>query len=195
MDPRHFDTFVKSAATGLPRRTLLRALVAGALGAALVGREPGRAATCGKDKDRCDEDHPCCGGATCFNGRCRCKAGLRPACGRCLDLDHDQKNCGECGRVCPGSQICCNGTCVNPNIDGSHCGQCGQVCGNFQTCRAGVCECPRDWVNCGGTCCSNGAYCRFNGRRDVCACPEGMILCNGTTCVVRGEGGCGARFP
>jgi hypothetical protein len=61
--------------------------------------------------------------------------------GHCVDYNTDASNCGRCGNVCSGGQLCesggcecaygltlCDGECVNVRFDSDNCGWCGSVC-------------------------------------------------------------------
>ncbi|MBX3225158.1 MAG: hypothetical protein KF795_31865 [Labilithrix sp.] len=83
--------------------------------------------------------------AHCVKGACQlvCKSGFADCNGFVEDgcegnLSQDKQNCGACGVVCPGSDVCFMGECVC-SIEGS-CGTCGNVCPrNTQP------PFPRDW--------------------------------------------------
>jgi hypothetical protein len=52
----------------------------------------------------------------------------RECCGvACTDLQFDRGNCGACGNICTGGDICCNGDCVAPHPEGL-CGLGGPAC-------------------------------------------------------------------
>jgi len=66
----------------------------------------------------------CAGGAPCADTTC-CASG-------CTNLKTDRNNCGVCGRMCSGFDLCCNGNCVVNS--GSNCGACGVSCGPLSAC-------------------------------------------------------------
>lgn len=89
-------------------------------------------------------------------------AGLPDVChlacdGACVSSQNDPKNCGSCGNVCPGSQVCSDGTCRCPGGDvicgagadaacvslesEDNCGACGHACPPGSACVAGACVC------------------------------------------------------
>jgi hypothetical protein len=88
--------------------------------------------------------------------------GLLTSCeGRCVDLQSDIKNCGQCGKDCLGKPYCvkgacadcprgktaCYGKCVDLETDDSHCGSCSRWCRNDsyyqEFCDGGSCvDCP-----------------------------------------------------
>src|SRR5262249_45117547 len=66
----------------------------------------------------------------------------------------DPNNCGVCGKVCTGGQVCsagacvgsclapwtgCGNACVNLGTDNNNCGTCGHPCGVGQGCVDGSC--------------------------------------------------------
>ncbi len=48
----------------------------------------------------------------------RCRSGLTFCEGQCIDLGADSRNCGACGAVCSGAQVCRLGTCT-ADVDGA----------------------------------------------------------------------------
>jgi hypothetical protein len=105
-----------------------------------------------------------CDGGQCATDICSPVPPLPPPVGReacarsCVDLASDPSNCGACGSVCSGGQVCADGLCGCPagtmyctapgtisagcfNLDASpsHCGSCGQSCDPGLVCRAGGC--------------------------------------------------------
>ena len=69
------------------------------------------------------------GAPGCANGACTvgsCNAGYKDCDGRVdngceIDLIHDAKNCGACGRSCGLGKMCCNGFCL-ADLTGVNCG-------------------------------------------------------------------------
>jgi hypothetical protein len=61
---------------------------------------------------------PCPAAMACVAGECVCADGLSPCDGDCVDLRSDPLNCGECGEVCAGDEVCADGDCRLPNADG-----------------------------------------------------------------------------
>ena len=113
------------------RRSLIRTLVAAALGAVTpLGLPP-------LQSDAQSE---------CGFGESLCSGGFRGDV--CVDTDSDADNCGQCGTVCPGTSRCRGGecectfgselcpsnyfpddlVCVDTDSDADNCGQCGTVC-------------------------------------------------------------------
>lgn len=89
--------------------------------------------------------------------------------GFCVETSSNPKNCGECGRGCPGT-TCSSGQCTNTCAlgfldcdknaftgceansasDPENCGSCGAKCSFDQTCELGKCACPQGSDNCDG---------------------------------------------
>lgn len=74
--------------------------------------------------------------------------------GECIPTSSDPDNCGGCGVVCAGNQVCsggfctdgctggltaCDRRCVDTAQDSDHCDGCGLACGDGQGCADGVC--------------------------------------------------------
>lgn len=80
----------------------------------------------------------------CLDGEALCTGG-------CANLGIDPNNCGACGIVCPGGQLCslgvccdaagtvCGGQCVDVFTDRRHCGVCGFACEPGARCVLGLC--------------------------------------------------------
>ncbi|RDV37203.1 hypothetical protein DV096_14560 [Bradymonadaceae bacterium TMQ3] len=77
--------------------------------------------------------------------------------GECIPTSVDPENCGGCGVVCEGSDVCsggscvdpescpgeleaCGGACVDTSLDSDHCGGCGITCDAGEGCVAGTCR-------------------------------------------------------
>ncbi|MDC0680585.1 MXAN_6577-like cysteine-rich protein [Sorangium atrum] len=134
---------------------------------------------CGACGDACEE------GQRCVEGRCGeggggegggdigsgvgggegCREGQTDCSGRCVNVEIDPRNCGDCdvacaeGRVCAdGSCACagdlteCDGACVDVRSDRLNCGECGSSCAPAQQCVDGACTCPDGLADCGGSC-------------------------------------------
>lgn len=116
-------------------------------------------------------------------------AGCYPPCtegsccsGICVDLGSDTANCGTCGNICPGGQVCIAGVCraCTPDCTGKMCGNdgCGGTCGACgaeEACVDGQCE------PCMGSC--EGRDCGDDGCGHSCGtCPPGQV-CSDGTCV------------
>lgn len=76
-----------------------------------------------------------------------------PVCcgGTCSDMNSDPANCGACGKVCGGSQVCWGGQCATRDLkaDVSNCGTYGDACGADLACEDGSCLCPTARRLCG----------------------------------------------
>lgn len=157
---------------------------------------------CKPEGDACANPSECCGGL-CRNGTCTaCPGDLKPCNGACVDLQTNNRYCGDCATTCASGQRCQNASCVcdgrsclNGCCDGATCqrGTSDQACGDggaaCQTCGAcTVCD--------GTTCAAQSAVCC--GAASVCqngqcvACGQGQ-RCKGGACVCDGQscaGGC-----
>ncbi|MEI6438298.1 MAG: prepilin-type N-terminal cleavage/methylation domain-containing protein [Candidatus Omnitrophota bacterium] len=145
----------------------------------------------------------CCGGictntssnanncATCGNA-----CNLGPCCNAICVGTSNKNNCGGCGIICPGNQICeyatchapCSSgevysslsyTCVNLNLDPQNCGTLGFTCGNNQICANGIC------LGYPGALCANNEEC-ITTYCDGNICTDGSDLsgcANNASCV------------
>lgn len=74
--------------------------------------------------------------------------------GDCIPTSVDPNNCGGCGKVCEGEEVCsagqcsseclpglsaCESSCVDLDNDSAHCGECGAACEDGQGCANGNC--------------------------------------------------------
>ena len=81
--------------------------------------------------------------------------------GRCVDVEIDENNCGECGVVCGDGESCvdgacvlvcpsglevCDDRCVDVGVDPDHCGGCDTACADGEVCSDGECA-----LSCGGS--------------------------------------------
>jgi hypothetical protein len=159
MDASKFDDLTISL--GSHRRSLLRALLAGAITALLGRGDPAVAGppACTADGQRCRRSNECC------SGNCKKKKGKKR--GTCKPCPAGQFQCdGGCHECCanpdcPQGQTCClnEHRCRDVRNDAAHCGQCangqcpgGAICANGdcgltcteigQECFPG-CECAR----------------------------------------------------
>jgi hypothetical protein len=96
----------------------------------------------------------------------------------CVDVQTDRANCGACGKLCSGQELCQGGRCVctggggsscsggftccpsgcrNLDTDTANCGACNRSCRQNETCVSGACKCA-GMAGCSGsqTCCSTG---------------------------------------
>jgi hypothetical protein len=174
LDGDRFDEL--TIALGARRRTVLRALLAGA-GAALVGLDragAGGTPACKAPGGTCRKAGDCC------DTRCKRKRGAKK--GRCADCPGGTQYCG--GVCCPAGESCFGGACT--------CGaaSCPGGCCGGGVCRPGTADgaCGTD----GGACaaCEDGRRCV--GGQCVCddqSCADGC--CQGGTCHVDDDGACG----
>jgi hypothetical protein len=118
----------------------------------------------------------------------------------CANTSTDNSNCGSCGHVCGGGDVCSGGSCVltcgaittcmpsggapycaNTNTDNADCGVCGHACGGGEVCTGGSCV-----LSCGAlTKCAPMAgspYCA-NTATDSANCGTCSHVCGiGETC-------------
>ena len=149
------------------------------------------------------EDGSC---IACSEGRWDCNADPKDNCE--TDLFTDPKNCGMCGKICPGTSarraVCRQGVCGDcpagsldcndngedgcetlVNSDISSCGACGKVCpkipNGVAACvngRCGLGHCNRDYADCNSDL-SDG--CEDDIRLDPANCGGCGELCQSTT--------------
>ncbi len=64
--------------------------------------------------DHCGNCNTACAATTewCTAGHC-CATGTEYCGGSCVDVLADKNNCGACGNVCPGQQVCSSGLCTS----------------------------------------------------------------------------------
>jgi len=203
MDAQRFDALARSLATTRSRRTVLRGLVGGALGALFVGvwhdrQEVTAAPPC--LGQTCVDAAGCCGGTVCdltpgspTLGTCQPAHGPCAATGTCAS-DAD----------CCATEVCQAGVCVPTHggcVLGGACPAGDADCCGGEVCANGVCVaasrqagCPSGQIRCSGTCLdpsSDPANCGACGA----ACGASQTCCGGT-CVdlqtdVNNCGGCG----
>lgn len=119
----------------------------------------------------------------------------------CVDTQSDVRNCGSCGKRCPGSQpdaspACCAGACTDLYQDVFNCGSCGHKCRVGEPCDLGFChlDCAQEGEQCSDVsdCCD--AYSCIDGKchqtcqdfGESCStvddCCGGIDLCAGGVC-------------
>lgn len=107
----------------------------------------------------------CGGGASCGKGEAYCSE-------KCVNINDDRDNCGQCGHNCASGKTCqggvckscpagttfCSGECVNLQTDSEHCGACDNRCIGIGKCTGGECvtHCPGSNQMC---CSGELAYC------------------------------------
>ena len=195
MDEQRFDAIARAFALGATRRTLLRGLIAGGVGGALLRRRGGAALAqdCGAFIDQaCQADGDCqlagivpqCPSNVCCGGVCVDTLSDPTSCGSCGIGCAEGEVCqdGECASVCPAGQRLCGNDCVDVSSDPANCGACGAGCGDL-TCCAGQCiDTTADPANCGGCGVACGPDTSCDAGLCVSVCPAGTTLC-GETCV------------
>lgn len=132
----------------------------------------------------CDtSEQLCCAGACVAPGSPECACGNQPNCAsgelccndNCTAVRTDVSNCGACGVVCLGDEVCTNGscgcpsdtpnscsgnTCVDLITDTNNCGTCGNVCGGGETCCNGSCvNTDTSELHCGACIATGGVRC------------------------------------
>jgi hypothetical protein len=133
-----------------------------------------------------------------------CPAGTSDCNGRCVNLQLDSENCGQCGNSCPNAQLCsqglcgttcqtpllqCNMTCVDPRSDADHCGNCApcpNVLNGARGCMNGQCgiaSCTGGYADCDQNP-SNGCEVNLQSDTKSCgacgkACAMGQVCANG----------------
>jgi hypothetical protein len=134
-----------------------------------------------------------------------CSPGQYGCGGVCKNLANDAQNCGACGNVCRGGEVCQNGQCLCPDglvncggmcrnlvSDGQNCGACGIVCSARHICQDSHCICQPGTRSCPGDVCANvttdpqncgacGKVCPSTHvcQNGMCTCGSGGMECNG----------------
>lgn len=126
-------------------------------------------------------------GQECPGGESMCSA-------RCVDLQNDPNDCGECGTTCPMGASCqlgkcacatgevCAGGCIDEQMDPNNCGGCGRKCAAGESCLSGTCSCPGQETLCPGACVDeqgDANNCGGCGKRCTGAAP----FCSNGACV------------
>jgi hypothetical protein len=142
-------------------------------------------------------------GLVCQNGLFSCGSP-----GTCVDRQRDNRNCGDCGTICPTGQVCAGGLCgvscptpetkcgtpsqcVNTATDRNNCGTCGTVCPAGHVCQGSNCQmlsCPAPLSDCGtGTCVNTNNDPQHCGNCST-ACAAGLsctVVAGSPTCVLQ----------
>ncbi|WP_437288710.1 MXAN_6577-like cysteine-rich protein [Sorangium sp. So ce406] len=131
------------------------------------------------------------------------------ACGeRCVNVQTDARNCGDCDVQCDAGKVCvegdcacadglmeCEGACVDVQSDRANCGGCGSSCAPTQLCVEGACSCSAELTDCDGACANlqtSELHCGSCGN----ACGRGAFCQAGAcTCVVGTHEELGDTFP
>jgi hypothetical protein len=78
-----------------------------------------------------------------LNGQCvvlgesGCPIGQDKCDGTCVELN-TAENCGSCGNICSGADVCCHGTCADLSTSLT-CGSCDNECPDNSSCTDGRC--------------------------------------------------------
>ena len=157
MDPRSFDSLVRSLAAPRSRRGLLGGVVVLVATARATSAQP--ACPPGQTQNK--------------KGQCNCPPGHDTCPEGCFNLKTDRANCGSCGFVCKDGETCrkgecrcpagitcscpagtleCNGSCVDTATDVDNCGACANPCTALRglICVSGTCQCPPGFTDCPG---------------------------------------------
>lgn len=204
MEQRRFDDLTRRLGANSSRRTVLKGLLAGAVGgfAGLVGGGEALAAkgSGGSNKPDCcpssaprlcdytcvnvstDPNHcggcasACPTGATCQNGACLCPQGTMQCGNACVDTSSDSNNCGTCGHVCASGQSCVAGSCASSCSPDCT----GKVCGD-DGCGGSCGACPG--ANCVGSTFQAAATCSADGTTCI---PGTTMNCDPYNCSQNG---------
>ena len=152
MDAERFDRLARTLASRPTRRRLLKAVLGFGGAAATAGLRARDAGACAPQGAACSRSNPCCAGR-CSDGVCACPANTAACSDACVKTQSDSANCGACGNLCAGGQVCrkgvcacpgqsvlCNGVCVNPRADEANCGECGVTCVASSPCTEAICR-------------------------------------------------------
>ena len=114
-----------------------------------------------------------------------------------VGLDTDENNCGRCGNVCGGNQLCCAGECEDLGSN-DHCSSCSP-CGVGKSCCNGQCINSNGNDTCNGCCRSGqtccGTSCITLGSNNNCAscgdaCDSDEACCGGHCAASGGDDNC-----
>jgi hypothetical protein len=165
------------------------------LAAALVSQSLSGCSEIGLVGGKCDQQQ------VQVSGRCldSCPEGLTACAAECVDLDHDEDNCGSCGQACGPQQSCLGGECVNSGTGGNGGNAGGGAAGAAGESSAGsagqggeggvsvpVCEPPFDTPqqcgSCDTQCPTDKPVCGQVGSGYECqpACLPSQELCGGS---------------
>ncbi len=88
------------------------------------------------------------------NSPLKCQGSRPNECdGKCVNLQNDKENCGDCGKVCRGGDICQKGKCVNPNNNNGASNNNSLInINNRATCFDGIKNGDETGIDCGGSC-------------------------------------------
>ncbi|MBV9279219.1 MAG: hypothetical protein JOZ41_03980 [Chloroflexi bacterium] len=191
MEEHQLDELTRRLARPVPRRTVLRAALAAALGGmaslATLGKSSAQTSTCSAVGVQCSPagqyGPECCSGYCTAAGTCGCPTGRTYCAATNGGTPGCVPNCtggqtllqATCTCECPHGTALCKGTCTRLCPDGQALGpNCTCICPTAVcgTGGSGTC-CVAGGVCCSGSCCSAGQAC-LNG---TCTCPLGTIPC------------------
>jgi hypothetical protein len=188
------DELAKGLANGtLSRGKALRWMGGALLGAALAS-VPGVAWAddCRRLGRECRRDSQCCSRNCVRRGDdkvCACPQGQDRCNDRCVNLDRNERHCGECFNRCDAGEECVAGECQGEGGCPPGTTECGtQCCQTGETCLQGLACCPTAQVCGTGTsaiCCPSAATC-VDGfcecdDPDALACGDQCVACEGGT--------------
>lgn len=171
-------------------RVLLQAVLC--LGLASFGCQSDKSAEDVKDmasKGDASSSGPACSDVKCANPDNICCSADDP----CVDIKTNPRHCGGCGKSCPASAVCANGTCYcrakgdeicgtdsvccsdgchKVLSDSNNCGACGMHCQMGESCVNGRCGCGPSGLGCRSdqTCCSSGCTDLLSDTNNCGAC-------------------------
>lgn len=161
---------------------------------------------CGTCGNTCGGNKVCCQGACvalCGAGKhlnsttcqCECPGGETDCGGACVTLQSDNRNCGDCGRVCGIGKVCRFGQCL-----------CSTSCpdGQDQDPQTCTCTCPSGQTDCSGTCvdlqtdaqhcgsCSTDCTALPHATHSTCSAGACAVVCDSgyATCNSNPNDGC-----
>jgi hypothetical protein len=158
---------------------------------------------CGSDALTFCNEGGCASWANCCHQFIGFPCPLTPCGSRCVNLQTDSGNCGDCGITCGPLQRCFSGVCRDYLSDPNHCGPNDELCPTDKVCKLGECvSCPAGSTICSNLCidtatdnqhcggCGSGctgdqkcvnSKCLYLADGDG-DCPDGSSPCNGVCC-------------
>ncbi len=127
-------------------------------------------------------------------GACVCPPGTVECDGECLDVSHDERNCGGCRVECSPGTLCIDSECVGRPSGGRSCAsdaECddGSFCNGREACVGGRCRETAE-----PTTCDDGVACTVEScSREQNACvstPDHTRCPAATRCTGTGPSGC-----
>ncbi len=193
---RSLDELAKGLATGtLSRGKAIRWMGGALLGAALAS-VPGMALAnddCRSLGRECRRDSQCCSGNCVRRGDdkvCACPEGQRRCGDRCVNLQRNERHCGECFNRCAEGEECVGGECQGGGCPSGtvKCFEVGNTCvpgcpdGQILDCLTGQClpACAPDQPCCRECCCSCDY---FDANNNIVRTCHGGFPRNNNACV------------